>query len=301
MTLLDQVLQATPATQVSPIVPAVQQAPQLITKHTSYDTAKTEVFSVDKLPINSVHGEIKGKKGIFVGQRCINVVSDKYELHQPGEIIETFKNTAQSVGLTPNRIVLNPQNGGLLLSANYAGVKIVGENHDANLVFYTSHCGKFRTFLTLNLLRIACFNQVPTLHKNKSRFIFAEKHYQNALDLARLSRIVSELPAQIEQHNQISQKLIDKKLSFSDFMEFWQKREKLNETQKQFASKVEKMRETYYNAPGQAEHGANAYKAFQAITFDNTHSVKNTPMQVENREIINVADSCEVMLELLEL
>ena len=65
----------------------------------------------------------------------------------------------------------------------------------------------------------------------------------------------------------------------------------LDESQKQFDSKMQKFRDIYFHAEGQKHLAQNAYKAFQAITYENTHSGKNTPMSVENALIGGGNDS----------
>jgi len=248
-------------------------------------------FEVESLPLSSHHGEISGKKGLFVNGQCINIVSDRYEVHQPSKIIDSFQNVANSAGLEVGKIITNPKNGGLLLSAQYADIKILGENHKANLVFYTSHCGKYKTFLTLQLLRVACFNQVPTLYKNKSRHIISEKHYKNSLNVEAFGKVLEGLPAQIQAYNEKAELLQQKSLSFDCFREMYIKGRALDESQKQFDSKMAKFKATYFHAEGQQHLAQNAYKAFQAITYQNTHSGKSTAMSVENALISGGNDS----------
>jgi hypothetical protein len=207
---------------------------------------------------------------------------------------------ADRTNLEINRVLTNPTNGGLLLSAKFADTKIVGENHDVNVTFYTSHCGKYKTFLTLDLLRIACFNQVPCLYRNKQRHIFAEKHYQDALDINLMESMLEAIPGSVEAYNEKARQLKDTKLPFDSFRDYYVEHYKLKESQKQFDSKVEKLREVYYNATGQRELASDsAYKAYQAITFFNTHELRDTAMREENILTKRASDSIVVLEELL--
>lgn len=250
-----------------------------------------DLFTVDTLPISGPYGEIAGKRGIFVGNNCVNIVSDRYSVHQPREIYQRFANVAEQSNLEVNRVISNRKNGGLLLSAKYDNVQILGESHDVNLTFYTSHCGKYKTFLTLDLLRIACFNQVPALYANKSRFIFAEKHYQNSLDLDLIQQIIAGIPAAIEDYSATAESLIENKFSFESFAELYREHYNLRKEQKQFDSKLEKIKNIYYNAPGQRHLDNSAYKAYQAVTYFNTHEGRNTYMKEENAYIKGGNDS----------
>jgi hypothetical protein len=296
ISLLDQAIAATnqaPSTNTLP-EPAREVAQD-------YTGRKQEFFTVESEPLPSPYGGyIPGKRGLFVNQNNINIVSDKYEVHQPSEIYQTFANVAARTNLEINRVITNPTNGGLLLSAKFADTKIVGENHDVNVTFYTSHCGKYKTFLTLDLLRIACFNQVPCLYRNKQRFIFAEKHYQNALDINLMESKLEAIPESVEAYNEKARQLQDTKLSFNSFRDYYVDHYKLKESQKQFDSKVEKLREVYYNATGQRElANDSAYKAYQAITFFNTHELRDTAMREENILTKRASDSIVVLEELL--
>lgn len=259
------------------------------------------VFTVETLPISSEYSIIPKKKGLFVEKKCINIVSDSYKVHQPSEVIQTFKDVTAEIGLEVNRIITNKTNGGLLLSASYNdNVKILGEKHNANLVFYTSHCGKHKTFLSLDLMRLACFNQVPTLAANKKRHIISEKHYQNALSMTCLQKVLAKIPAMIADYNEKASTLIDKKLSFDDFLNLWIEKEKLQHTAKSYDRKINKLRETYYNAPGQKQLTDSAYKAYQTVTYLNTHEIRDTPNKEETRHITNANNSIEYLFELLE-
>ena len=249
------------------------------------------IFEVESLPISSPHGEISGKKGLFVKGQCINIVSDRYKIHQPKKVYETFEGLATSHGLQIDKVITNTKNGGMLLGAHYADLKFLGEEHKASLVFYTSHCGQYRTFLTLDFLRVACFNQIPSLYKNRQRHIISEKHYQNSLDTKSFEKVLESLPAQISAYNEKAELLQQKHLSFDSFRDLYIQHKKLDVEQKQFDSKMAEFRGRYFGASGQTGLGENAYKAFQAITFENTHTGKNTAMKLENNFIKGGDDS----------
>jgi hypothetical protein len=272
---------------------------QVVATGKDYAGRDHNLFPVVSAPISGPYGEIEGKKGIFVKEKNINVVSNRYEVHQPSEILETFQHVADKTGLQINRILPNEHNGGLMISAKYSDCKVLGENHDVNLTFYTSHCGKYKTFLTLDLLRMACFNQVPTLYKNKDRHIFAEKHYKNALDIKLIGDSLEYIPASITAYEEKAESLNNTKMSFDYFAEMYAKHYKLNKEQKQFDSKVEKLRNVYYNATGQRGLDDSAYKAYQAITFMNTHELRNTAMKAENILTKSSNDSLVFLEELL--
>lgn len=264
-------------------------------------TSEHNLFNVDSLTLNTnEHGIVPKKRGLFVNGNCINIVSDRYEVHQPSEIYQRFVNVAEQSNLTVNRVLPNPNNGGLLLSAKYDSVQLRGEQHDVNLTFYTSHDGKYKTFLTLDLLRMACYNQIPTLYANKSRFIFAEKHYQNALNLDLIEDILAHIPETLQSYVEKMEMLGDMSINFDTFAEMYREHYKIKTEQKQYQSKMDKLASVYYNAPGQnIIHSGTGYKAFQAVTYLNTHEIKNTAMIEENRLIKNGNDSLNFMDKLL--
>lgn len=280
MSFFDQVISQTVSTLAT-------QSPAI----SALDKKAPRIFEVESLPLHSQHGEIAGKKGLFVDGNCINIVSDRYKIHQPRKVYATFEGLATSHGLTIDKVLTNPTNGGLLLSAHYADVKFLGEEHKASLVFYTSHCGKYRTFLTLDFLRIKCFNQVPALYKNKTRHIISEKHYQNSLDIQSFEKVLESLPAQIASYNEKAELLQQKSLPFDSFRELYIQHKKLDTSQKQFDSKMAEFKGRYFRANGQNGLSDSAYKAFQAITYENTHLGRNTQMKVENNFIKGGDDS----------
>lgn len=304
MSFLNQVLENTTA-----INPSLFAAPQLFASRDIKPTPalvenkgiKSVNFTVDTLPLSSERGTIEKKKGLFVGDKCINVVSDRYRVHQPSEILAKFNELANANHLTVEKVVANKANGGLLVSAKVNDCKIVGEDHNVNLVFYTSHCGKYKTTLACNLLRIACFNQLPTLVKNKQRHIYSEKHYNNVLCQKTFENTLLSIPVLVEKYNEQANILRDVKFSIDDFVEFACKQGILDKKSSRYEKSVRDLMETYNYAPGQRELDNTAYKAYQALTYDNTHKLRNTAMIEETRNIKNVQESAELLLELLEV
>ena len=204
-------------------------------------------------------------------------VSDSYEIHQPSEIMATFQDVAEKTGLEIKNVLTNPNNGGLMISARYGKFNI-GNNdpYDIDLVFYTSHCGKYRTFLTLNTLRLACMNQLPALYREKDRFIFAEKHYKNALDITMIKESLEYIPESINMFDARVNQLIDTKVTYKDFVEFYIQHFKLNRDAKQFQNKIDSLAYIYNSAPGQKQiTNDNAYKALNAITYIQTHDLSD--------------------------
>lgn len=274
-------------------------APQPINA-TDYKGTKQEAFEIIESPITGPYGTIEGKKGLFVNEKNINIVSNKYEIVQPNDVMQRFNEVAQASDLTINRTLLNPTNGGLMISALFETTKILGDDHHINLVFYTSHCGKYKTFLTLDTLRLACFNQVPALYKNKDRFIFAEKHYRNALDLNLVQETIANIPASVAAYNEKANILQDVRLSKADFVEWYIGQINLKETTKQFDSKVEQFKATYSQATGQGSlEDGTGWKALNAISFMNTHNGRNTANKAENTLLKGGDNTLKLMDSLL--
>jgi hypothetical protein len=250
-----------------------------------------ELFNVESHPISGPYGVISDKKGLFINKECINIVSPKYEVHQPLDIYNRFQSTAEQAGLTVGRYVTNPINGSLLLSAKYDTVKVLNDDVDFNLTFFTSHDGKYRTFLSLDSLRIICMNQLPALYGNKERFIFAEKHYQNALDIRLIEETLIGIPAAIEQFQTTAELLQQKKMNRDLFVEIVAEHYKWKKEQKQYDTKVREALTVYDNAKGQGHLDNSAYKALQAVTYINTHNGNQTPLKAQNAFIKGGDDS----------
>lgn len=259
------------------------------------------ILPVESSAISGPYGTIEGKKGLFCDSECINIVSDRYEIHQPSEILSQFKNVAAETGLEVKRVLFNKSNGGLLISSKINDCKIVGENHDLSLTFYTSHCGKYKTFLSLSALRIACFNQVPMLVRKKSNHLFAEKHYKNALNVQSLGKLLEKIPSLVDQHNAKAETMQSKIVKFSDFVELCREKWKAEAETRAWEKKMEKLRSAYYNAPGQdIIQNDSAYKAYQAITFLNTHDGRDTKYKEETvitKNAIECLEFEEILLE----
>lgn len=299
-----------------PIAPVIVSPttiePELPQPTATYDDKIVDFFTVESkqlfAPLSTddegqpVYSAIPKKKGLFVEGKNINIVSDKYEIHQPKAIAAKFVEVSKSHGLEIGPVLPNKSNGGLLMSAKFKNLSLGGDSTDVNLTFYTSHDGKNKTFLSLDTLRIACYNQLPALYKNKSRFIFSEKHYQNALDIDLIGEVLENIPASMEAHNEKLLALKETKLSLDDFVTLWQTHYKVKTDAKQYDTKVAKMRAIYMNAPGQQQAPQNsAYRALQAMTYANTHEIKNTALQLENSVIGGGNDSLKWMDTLLNI
>ena len=259
-----------------------------------------ELFTIDNLPLYSEeYGKVENKRGLFVGDKCINVVSPSYEVHQPQEILRKFEEVAEYTGLLINRTLTNPANGGLIISAKYGDTRIVGDEHDINLTFCTSHCSKVSTFLTLDLLRMACFNQIPALYSDKKRHIFAEKHYKNALNIDLIQEALENIPAAVDNFNHKAELLMEKPFSVEDFVALAIDHYKMDPEAKRFNSKVELWKSAYFNAEGQRHLPDTAWKAYNAVTYQNTHGGRNTIFRNERVLTQGSADSLKFMDKLL--
>jgi len=283
------------ATISQPSIP--QQSAQVMgdpSVFSDYAGNAQKILPVQIAPLNGPYGTIENKKGVFCDQKCINVVSNNYELHQPSEILQSFENVAKRGGLAINKVLFNRHNGGLLINAKFDECKIVGEKHDTQVTFYTSHCGAYKTFLSLSLLRIACFNQVPVLNKNKSNHIFAEKHYKNALCVATFEKLLEKIPALVSAYNTRAEILQDKTITFETFADLCAEKWKEDKTSKKWEKRYNKLKEHYYHGMGQdIARRDSAYKAFQAITHQNTHGLRNTTMREENLITKSAKESLE--------
>lgn len=303
MSLLFQAIQATEeraaAKEEAKVVRPTAQATKApeAPRKPAYD--RDSLFTVDSHDIYSDFGVIPGKKGLFVDGQNINIVSDKYEIHQPTEIMDTFDDVAEKTNLSIDKVLTNKTNGGLMVFSKYGNTQIGGESHDIRLTFHTSHDSKYRTFLSFDVLRMACFNQVPLLMRNKKRFIFSEKHYCNALDLKTIEQAVSMVPQMVRDYDEKVLKMLETSFSYNDFIEFYINHYKVNTGAKQFQTKINRVKDIYHSAPGQRELSDSSYKAFNAITYMNTHEGRNTALKEENAVIKGGNDSIEVLHELV--
>lgn len=262
----------------------------------------TNILPVESHPITGPYGIIPNKKALYVAKKNINIVSDSYEVHQLTDIARKFQEISEKCGLQVTHSMFNKHNGGLMISANYSELPLFGKDpHKIDLVFYTSHDGRYKTFLSLNALRQACFNQVPIVYADKGRFIFAEKHYKNALDIDMIGEALAGIPESIAAFQEKQTLLADKTFSYADFIEFYIQHYKLDKAAKQFDSKVAKAKEVYHSATGQRGLPETAYKALNAITFINTHMGRETAYKAENTLLKGGNDSLTVQGKLLQV
>jgi hypothetical protein len=252
----------------------------------TFDIAEKDLFTIDN--DTQVVTQIPKKKGLFVAEKCINIVADRYKVVQPNKVIEIFQNTT---GLTVDKILTNPNTGGLLLKSTLSNPFLNGDEHRIDLTFYTGHNGQYRTFLSLQALRLACMNQLPALSKEKGLWLMNEKHYQS-FSFDKLEAIIETLPLQLanftNQYNQLS----DIKITKKDFLEMFVQQYKVLTDTKAGEKTINNISDVYSFAMGQSTiTNDSAYKAYQAITFHNTHNGRNTANKVERDNITNMIDS----------
>lgn len=252
---------------------------------------KTEMFDIIEEPIYTAKKgvelgpQIPKKKALFVGQKCVNVVSDQYKVVQPSEIVKKFEETA---GITTDKIILNPNTGGLLLSAQVA----TDNEHTHNLTFYTGHNGQYRTFLGLISLRLACFNQLPSLAgQQKDNYLVSAKHYHdNVVDS--IGECLDLVPEIIAKFAEKTAEMKDKKITLAQFVELYIADKKIKEDQKNKDKLINDLKGVYANAQGQALcANDSAYKAYQAITYINTHNIRDSLNKLETQYINKPKDS----------
>jgi hypothetical protein len=239
-------------------------------------------FEIEEHPIFVKGVEVPRKKALVVDDSLVNIVSTGYKVVQPRDVYESF---SKVTGLTLDKVVTNPHTGALLLGSHIADS--TGYKHD--LVFYTGHNGKHRTLLTLQTLRLACMNQCPTLLGNTSQHLLSVKHLQ-FLDFNYLSKLIEEVPMMVSSFEARMEELSDLKISMADFVEMYLAENKVKEERR---SKVaQEITNIYHGAQGQESLGTNtAIKAFNAITYLNTHKVRRTKTELETRYIKNMNDS----------
>lgn len=261
-----------------------------------------ELPYIEKLNLNSSeYGQIDNIKGLFVKGKCINTVSPDFGIVQPVDVYDSFQNVAKTHGMEINTKLSNYDNGGMLLSSQFDEVKIAGENHNVNLVFYTAHNGRYRTVLCLDILRVACFNQVPMLFKNR-RWIFNEKHYKNHFNIQEFEQILMGIPESVEAYNQQVEALKIKTMGVKNFIDWYVDFYKVDtiKDSKRTDTKLEQMKEIYSNARGQSEAGKdNAWRAFNAITYYNTHCLPKSIYREENKLFKKGDDSLKALESLL--
>ena len=246
----------------------------------------SDLFDVIEAPIqNALTGEIiPDRKGLFVNNKCVNVVSNsRYKVVQPRDIYDRFE---EATGLEINRVITNTNHGSMLLSANYQGLLINNEEHQLSLTFYTGHNNQYSTFLTLGALRIACMNQLPVLVGAPDLHLIRCKHIHH-FNFDQLGSIIETLPRRVANFEAQCQRLKESKLSLDDFLASYVEFYKLEDTAKKDKA-IASIMDVYKRAPGQEIIEDNtAYKAFHAITYDLTHNVKQTKNQLEKVNVQN--------------
>jgi len=266
-------------------------------------------FEVSRQPVTLEGTDIlvPRKNAITVnGTPTGHMTSEKYAIHQPKNIYRSFQRVCKKTGLEIDRkrSFLNPSNGGMILSAKYktkmfdTGNK--KERHDFNVVFYTAHDGKYKTFLTIDVLRLLCMNQAPALYRGKDNHVMSEKHYKNALKLSTLESRLEGIEQSVNMYQARMENLCDVKMTLADFKEFYIAHYKLDKESSHFDGKMETLEDVYYDAKGQSEIANDtAYKAFNVITYLNTHKVSNTNGREENKLTVKAKDTSKVLRELL--
>lgn len=262
--------------------------------------ADTELFTVDMHDIQTeAHGAIPNKKALIVDGECVNVVSDKYEVHQPNEILAQFREVAANTGLEINQVIPSPHRGGLIITAKYNEVSFLDEKHDMGVMLFTTHCSSYSTFVATNVQRIFCMNQIPAIAGNNDNILFKEKHYANALEMDTIAPAIEELPQIAANYRNVAEALNAKRMTEREMVEFYVKFYKLDEEQRNFDSRITRLLETYHNAAGQSHLKPTAYKAFQAVTYLNTHHIRATENASEVKMVGKQKDSLKFQQALL--
>ena len=226
-----------------------------------------------------------------------NTVSAKYEVHQPSDILSQFESVADATGLEIRHVLTNPLNASMLISARYQGTQFLNEDHDVNVVFYTSHDSKYPTFLTLQALRIACLNQAPMLAKGGKRLI-SEKHYRGALDIERVGSVLESVPASVMMYGLQCEQLADSSMKRDQFVEWYAETRKLDPKSGRYDSTIRKVKDAYDAPENSGVPTGTKYAGFHAITWLNTHGLSNSKFRDQNR-ITKAADDTEKMTRLL--
>lgn len=248
------------------------------------------MFNIIEAPIkNALTNEIiPNRKGLFVDNQCINVVSaKKYKVVQPSTIMELFqKNTKLEI----TKQISNKNYGSILLGAHYKDVKINNEEHRLNLTCYTGHNNQYSSFVTLMAMRVACMNQLTALIGQPNMFIIRCKHIQD-FDFEQLEEVIETLPLRVANFEAHYQRLHDSKLSLEDFLESYVEFFKLQESSTK-DKKVNHIRSIYNGAKGQdIITNDTAYKAFHALTYQLTHETKQS---INNLEKVNIQNQKKV-------
>ena len=243
-----------------------------------------KLFTIEESPISDVNGVIPGRKSLIINKKSINQVSEKYGIVQPRDVAQTFEKIS---GLSIDKLKMNPNTGGMLIGATLENTRIDGDAHNISLCFYTGHNSQYRTILTMQALRIACENQIPAMMADKSKFLISEKHYGD-FDFARMKSTIESLPARIAAFKEKYAALKDVHLTKSQFIDLFIEFNKTVESRRdEVAAHIGNV---YTSARGQDSlSDGNAYKAFQAITFDLTHNTRKCKNELEHHFMRNTA------------
>lgn len=230
---------------------------------------------------------IPGKKALLINEKCVNIVSNRYKVVQPTDVMETFQKMS---GLTIDKVITNPNTGGLLLSSKLESTMLGGEEHAIDLTFYTCHNGSYKTFLSMQALRMACMNQLPALSSVQGLYLYATKHY-NEVHMDDLKEIVETIPLHLSNFKAQYQGLHDIKFTKEAFLAEFVEHMKIQDEQKK-DKVISKISDIYSFAKGQETlTNDSAYKAYQAVTYMNTHNVRKGKNVVETVNIKNQKDS----------
>lgn len=277
--------------------PAISTVPSTVVLEGEYlpvgeekQSFMSHAFQIDERPIfstdeNGMPIQIKNRKGLFVGNKNVNIVAPSYKIVQPADVIRTFENTS---GLTIDRVLTNHNTGAILLKSSLENPFIDGEEHKIDLTFYTGHNGQYRTLLSLQALRVACFNQMPAIAGNKNLWLMSEKHY-SSFNLEHMQSIIEQLPLMIANFKNQYVALKDINLSKKDFLELFATHYKATD------KAIEKMSDVYSFARGQESLSDNGYKAYQAITYDLTHNGRNGKNGLEKDNIKSMTEAHKFM------
>lgn len=259
---------------------------------------KEKIFNVNEGMLGTIDSngnpfQVPNKKALIVDDQVINIVSDRYKVVQPSDVMRSFERTS---GLTIDNVLSNPKTGGLLIKTRLASPKFLGEDHQIDLTFYTGHNGKYRTILTLQALRMACFNQLPAINSNKSLWLMNEKHYKD-FDLLGMESLLDSIPLQLANFKSQYESLADISITKKQFLELFAEEKKATD------KTIEEISSIYSFARGQRELSDNtAYKAYNAITYYNTHSKRASKTeQIERETFKNANDNHKFLNSMLAL
>lgn len=247
------------------------------------------MFDIIEAPVkNAVTDQIiKGRKGLFVDDHCVNIVSDRYKVVQPQMIVDLFQS---NTNLEITKTASNVNNGSLLLGAKYKDITINNEAHNLTLSFYTGHNTQYSTFVSLQALRVACMNQLPALIGSPQLHLMKCKHIHE-FPFDDLQKLIETLPRHVSNFEVQCDRLKESKLTLNEFLELYVEFFKLQEK----ASKdktISKITALYKQAPGQdIITNDTAYKAFHTVTYDLTHNIRNSK---NNLEKVNVQNQKQV-------